>query len=189
MARPELDSLTARRFRTGRPSLDFTHTGGVGRFLAAELVHDAGDLRYWLAYLLDLPAVTAAEPDVEPARRLRAAVWALAQARVRGRALPRGQVRTVNLFAAAPPPRIALASNESVRTERPDAPAALSMLARDAIDLLGGPLGHRIRECAAVDCGLLFVDSSPPSSRRWCSMQRCGNRAKAVSHRGRVGRA
>ncbi len=65
----------------------------------------------------------------------------------------------------------------------PTAPAALATLARDAVDLFGGPLASRIRVCAAADCGLLLVDTSRPGRRRWCSMQRCGNRAKIREHR------
>jgi predicted RNA-binding Zn ribbon-like protein len=63
--------------------------------------------------------------------------------------------------------------------------AALASLARDAIDLLSGPLATRVRECAAEDCALLFVDASRPGRRRWCSMEGCGNRAKTTSYRRR----
>jgi predicted RNA-binding Zn ribbon-like protein len=31
-------------------------------------------------------------------------------------------------------------------------------------------------------CGWLFMDDSKNGSRRWCSMQSCGNRAKAHRH-------
>jgi predicted RNA-binding Zn ribbon-like protein len=42
--------------------------------------------------------------------------------------------------------------------------------------------------CAAEDCAFLFVDASRPGTRRWCSMQRCGNLAKIRTHReGRTG--
>lgn len=51
----------------------------------------------------------------------------------------------------------------------------------DAIDLLTHGDPSRVRECAADDCGWLFLDTSRNRSRRWCSMQSCGNRAK-VSH-------
>ena len=61
----------------------------------------------------------------------------------------------------------------------------LSTLARDAIDLFAGPLAGRIRRCAGVNCTLLFADTSRPGQRRWCSMQRCGNRAKAREFRQR----
>ncbi|HEY3015336.1 MAG TPA: CGNR zinc finger domain-containing protein, partial [Nocardioides sp.] len=56
--------------------------------------------------------------------------------------------------------------------------AALATIARDAVDLFGSRAAARIRVCASHDCGLVFVDTSRPGARRWCSMERCGNRAK-----------
>jgi predicted RNA-binding Zn ribbon-like protein len=55
---------------------------------------------------------------------------------------------------------------------------ALSTMAREMIELLSGPLAERIRECASDDCPLVFVDTSRPGARRWCAMERCGNRHK-----------
>ncbi|NEE48667.1 CGNR zinc finger domain-containing protein, partial [Streptomyces sp. SID8455] len=43
-----------------------------------------------------------------------------------------------------------------------------------------------IRTCGADDCRLLFVDTSRPGKRRWCSMERCGNRHKVRAHRARL---
>jgi predicted RNA-binding Zn ribbon-like protein len=60
---------------------------------------------------------------------------------------------------------------------------ALWQLALDAIDLFTGPLRQRVRTCAAEDCELLFVDASRPGRRRWCSMARCGSRAKMRRYR------
>lgn len=41
----------------------------------------------------------------------------------------------------------------------------------------------RIGECADDrGCGYLFFDNSRNASRRWCSMESCGNRAKAQRH-------
>ncbi|MGW2200325.1 CGNR zinc finger domain-containing protein, partial [Streptosporangium sp. NPDC001682] len=62
---------------------------------------------------------------------------------------------------------------------------ALSTLAREMIELLSGPLSGRIRECASDDCPLVFVDSSRPGARRWCAMERCGNRHKLRALRAR----
>lgn len=53
------------------------------------------------------------------------------------------------------------------------------ILVRDAESLLCSPLVSRIRVCAAEGCGWAFLDSSKNGSRRWCSMQLCGNREKA----------
>ena len=58
-------------------------------------------------------------------------------------------------------------------------------VARDAVDLLGGPLADRIRECSAGDCALLFLDTSRAGQRRWCSMAACGARAKMAAYRAR----
>ncbi len=62
---------------------------------------------------------------------------------------------------------------------------ALSTLAREMIELLSGPLAGRIRECASGDCPLVFVDTSRPGARRWCAMERCGNRHKLRALRAR----
>ncbi|MBN6050606.1 CGNR zinc finger domain-containing protein, partial [Nonomuraea sp. RK-328] len=37
----------------------------------------------------------------------------------------------------------------------------------------------RVRRCAHPECVLWFLDVSKNGSRRWCSMEGCGNRAKA----------
>jgi predicted RNA-binding Zn ribbon-like protein len=36
-----------------------------------------------------------------------------------------------------------------------------------------------IRECEGPECGWFFLDESRNRRRRWCSMESCGNRAKA----------
>ncbi len=40
----------------------------------------------------------------------------------------------------------------------------------------------RVRECASSECGAVYVDTSRNGSRRWCSMERCGARAKAAAY-------
>lgn len=41
---------------------------------------------------------------------------------------------------------------------------------------------HRLRQCANDKCLWLFLDDSRNTSRRWCDMASCGNRAKARRH-------
>ena len=43
-----------------------------------------------------------------------------------------------------------------------------------------------IRKCEDPKCILWFYDTSKNHSRRWCSMELCGNRAKATAFRARV---
>ena len=52
----------------------------------------------------------------------------------------------------------------------------------DAADLLTSKELDRIGQCADDRCGWLFLDTSRNRSRRWCSMEDCGNRAKARRH-------
>jgi predicted RNA-binding Zn ribbon-like protein len=47
------------------------------------------------------------------------------------------------------------------------------------------PAWSRVKACRGVDCGWVFVDASRNSSRRWCEMASCGNRAKTAAFRAR----
>ncbi len=184
-----LQGLTAdeaRRFRTGRACLDLAHTGGDGPYAVFELLHEARDVSRWLGVIADLDDIEAAHPDVERARALRRAIWNAAHDAIGGR-LPAGPDRTViNRAAARRPPVPQLGESGGSGVVRPlTVSQVLSMLARDAVDLFSGPLARRIRVCAAPDCGLLYVDQSRTGNRHWCSMQRCGTRAKVRTHRER----
>jgi predicted RNA-binding Zn ribbon-like protein len=53
---------------------------------------------------------------------------------------------------------------------------------RDAADLLTSEELDRVGQCGDERCGWLFLDMSRNRSRRWCSMEDCGNRAKARRH-------
>lgn len=64
----------------------------------------------------------------------------------------------------------------------PDPTALDRMLwpvARAAADLLTAAPRPTIRMCEGPACGWLFVDTTKNRRRRWCSMEDCGNRAKA----------
>ena len=40
----------------------------------------------------------------------------------------------------------------------------------------------RIKLCPGSDCGWMFIDETKNARRTWCSMETCGNRAKAARH-------
>jgi len=44
-----------------------------------------------------------------------------------------------------------------------------------------------VKACEGPTCTLLFADHTRGHVRRWCSMSACGNRAKQLAHRQRVG--
>jgi predicted RNA-binding Zn ribbon-like protein len=45
---------------------------------------------------------------------------------------------------------------------------------------------EHIKACEGPTCTLLFADHTRGHSRRWCSMEICGNRAKQAAHRNRL---
>jgi predicted RNA-binding Zn ribbon-like protein len=52
-------------------------------------------------------------------------------------------------------------------------------VARSAVALLTEPELARVKQCPGCDdCAWLFLDTSKNGTRRWCSMEGCGSRAK-----------
>ena len=43
-----------------------------------------------------------------------------------------------------------------------------------------------VKACEGATCTLMFADRTRARSRRWCSMEICGNRAKQIAHRHRL---
>jgi predicted RNA-binding Zn ribbon-like protein len=203
------------RFDAGAVCLDFAHTGGEGRYAVFETLHVPADLGEWLAQpplaaVLTVPATTQ---ELAAAKVLRQAIWDASHAQAAHRPLPTAAVAAINRAAAAPPltpelassvaPPVAAGLAGSSAAAPPLAPGpagvsvaaewaapvratqALSTMAREMIELLSGPFSGRIRECASGDCPLVFVDTSRPGARRWCSMERCGNRHKLRALRAR----
>ncbi|TDD48483.1 zf-CGNR multi-domain protein [Kribbella antibiotica] len=61
----------------------------------------------------------------------------------------------------------------------------LGAAAEDLIEIIGSDRVSRLRMCQGDNCALMFYDTSRPGNRRWCSMQRCGNRHKVGNYRTR----
>ncbi len=171
------------RFRGGHVALDLTATlAARAKPQPRELLKEPADLLRWLDSA-GLPARGATEADVQEARQLREAIYALALERITGieAATARGMLNRIAAGAPALPqlePDGSLVLNGS-------AAAMLSTVAREAIILLGAGPTIQIRQCEADGCSLLFVDSSRRGDRRWCSMAGCGNRAKLAEFRRR----
>ena len=125
--------------------------------------------------------------DLVDALALRSAIANAARAIGSGARPGGGDVDVINLYAATPdiPPSLAGGTRQAGRSLG-RASQALSVIAREAVVLFGESSAERFRACAADDCELLFFDESRSNNRRWCSMQRCGNRAKVRAHRERA---
>ncbi|HCA84285.1 MAG TPA: hypothetical protein DEQ61_01495, partial [Streptomyces sp.] len=69
----------------------------------------------------------------------------------------------------------------------PDCTALLSVVARDAVDLLTDAVARgQLRECEGDSCLLVYLDTSRGRRRRWCSSGVCGNRERVARHRRRA---
>lgn len=129
------------------------------------------------------------EADVALAtvRELREAIYRLFSALAAGEPPPEADLERLN---AALPDSLAGLRIERRRQgfawTRSDAAQSLTAplrpIARSAAELLTSDVLDRIRECDGDGCTWLFLDQSRNRSRRWCSMESCGNRAKVRRH-------
>jgi predicted RNA-binding Zn ribbon-like protein len=172
-------------FDSGSVALDFAYSGAIGE--QWEMLREPADLAGWLNGRFPGVDGTVTDRDLIDAKALRAAIGRLAVAASRDEPATADDVDVVNLFAATPdiPPALAGGGRQAGRA-RARTGQALSAMAREAVGLFGINSLPRIRECSADDCAMVFYDDSRSNNRRWCSMQRCGNRAKVRAHRART---
>jgi predicted RNA-binding Zn ribbon-like protein len=174
-------------FDAGSDSLEFAYTGGLLRDELDERLHEPGDLARWLTARVERVDPDVTERDLADAKLLRDALAHLYVAAALAAPLPPDDVDTVNLFAATPdiPPALA-GGRRQAGAGRVRVAQVLSALARDAVAILGGTDENRVRSCDDPTCRMVFHDESRTGNRRWCSMERCGNRAKVRAHRERA---
>ncbi|MFJ3900375.1 CGNR zinc finger domain-containing protein [Streptomyces sp. NPDC090025] len=181
-------------FDAGALCLELLLTGGPGPVAARFEVLDrpgGGGLLDWVRDsarlapgLADVLPRTVTDAELGAVRETRDALWRLALARAGGGPLGPADLALLNAAAARPP----LATRLTADGRREWAPGAtvgglVATIARDAVELFSGPYADRVRVCGAADCQLLFADTSRPGRRRWCAMERCGNRQKVRAHR------
>ncbi|QEU89601.1 CGNR zinc finger domain-containing protein [Streptomyces kanamyceticus] len=176
------------RFDPGALCLELLTTGGPGEFRRFEVLHAPADLLAWAerSRLTPTPALRVVDAQVADARRLRDALFQVATARALDEPAPSEDIAVLN-EAAARPPLTPVIDPDGMRgwAGTADGTRLLATVAHDAVELLTGPYAHRIRTCAADNCALLYVDTSRPGRRRWCSMEHCGNRHKVRTLRAR----
>jgi predicted RNA-binding Zn ribbon-like protein len=116
---------------------------------------------------------------------LRSAIDATAEAILRGGRAP-DSMETVVRIAQESLARSQLFPALSKRTDfvfDGGVEQVLGPVAWAAVDLFRSDTLHRLKRCPPADCGWLFLDMTKNSSRRWCNMATCGNRAKINAHR------
>ncbi|MFF5228404.1 ABATE domain-containing protein [Dactylosporangium sp. NPDC000521] len=171
-----LDGLSAgeaRRFRSGRMALDLVHTADDREHGRAELLTGPDGLARWLGVVTGLGPVAATAADIDPVHALRHAVRRAAARTMAKTAMSVVDRLALNAAAAIAPPVPELRADGAAAVRGVvRVPEVLSLLARDAIELFGGPLAAHIRTCGG--CGLLYVEPSPGG----CTARRCAARVR-----------
>jgi predicted RNA-binding Zn ribbon-like protein len=188
-------------FESGELCLDFANTNDWhASENPQERLHDYSDLISWgegagilsadraerlrrLAARLPEEASAAYEHAIE----LREALFRLFSAISNGDRVDRGDLAILNttLDSALGHQEITTSPDGFAWSwdDDPDLERVVWPVARSAADLLTSDLQRRVRRCEDDrGCGYLFIDTSRNRSRRWCSMESCGNRAKARRH-------
>lgn len=177
-------SLPEHVFVCGHPALDLAATLRARRTRRRETLPTPDRLDTWFlgCGLLDL-VTPSRQSDLVRARALREAVHLLVDARRRGGPYDTGALAVLNTAARRTPATPQLTPDGRHTTGSPA--QALSLLARQAVELLGGPDAALLKECGNPECTRVYLDRSRGARRQWCGMEPCGNRAKAAVHRAR----
>jgi predicted RNA-binding Zn ribbon-like protein len=174
-------------FHRGSLALDFIGTVGQRASDAPEeRLPDPAALATWLreAGLPEPSHVTDAE--LAAAHALREAMYVLGTQTLDGRSLERAALDLVNAAARGRmlgALQLVARGKASWRTGEA-LEFSMGVLAEDAIRRFTEER-ERLARCELPGCGALLLSRSRSDPRRWCSMDTCGNRAKAAAFRAR----
>lgn len=84
-------------------------------------------------------------------------------------------------------PRLAQGDNEQAFEQQVDfaietSAQLVAVIADTAVNFLTTTDLRYVKQCGNGECIRYFIDTSKNHSRRWCSMEGCGNRMKARAH-------
>ena len=197
----QLPSAGSMHLLGGRLCLDFANTADWHASESpVELLHTYTDLIDWSVHAGILTSEDAeqvrelaSEHPVEAqealtlARELREALFRLFAAVARGTGISPADLDLLNdVLAAALTHRGIINQGADFAWRWHGLGGALDGMlwpvALSAAELLAAPDRARVGVCADERCGWLFLDTSKSGRRRWCSMEGCGNRAKARRH-------
>jgi predicted RNA-binding Zn ribbon-like protein len=183
--RPILDFLNTRPVLAEGPTELLPDVPALGRWLIASGIVSAAKTKRLVQSWRHTPEAALFLKELIAFReRLRETVL-----RIEGGSAPSDElIQEVNRGLLKNPPATVLRKQEGriVRVQRFDLerPTDLWKLIFDgAADLLSEPEIDRIRQCEK--CVVHFFDTSKKGSRRWCSMNICGNKLKVAAYQRR----
>lgn len=178
----------------GAICLDFVATLRSRSGRRKELLDGVEALRYWLAltsFDLGRDGDKITLEDLYEARELREAIFRVLEAMRQGDEPKADDVQSLNTAARAhvPVPRLVRDEGDGGFVQKwPEDMAVssvLSAIARDAIAMVVSDEPERLKLCDNSECARMFWDDSQARRRRWCSMERCGNKSKISRYRSR----
>ncbi|MGH7578910.1 MAG: CGNR zinc finger domain-containing protein, partial [Gemmatimonadales bacterium] len=175
------------------------NTEPVREGVRVDLLGGFEDLARWLEAAGQLPPGTArtaatrwggsagGRRTLQEAKRFRAALRRGAERLEAGKPMGDDVVRSINRVLASRPayPRLVRTGTRYVGRLEPVATGPLQLLvpvAESAAWLLEHGDASLVRRCEGTRCVLHFYDTTRNKSRRWCSMDQCGGRAKAAAY-------
>jgi len=168
-------------------ALDFINTEIVIRGQLTDLLQECDDLVSW-AKSVDL----ALGPEIKPselaqAKELRKALKDACLATINNAVAPQNTLAAINRYLVSYANPLVLSFSDKEYILKPKqrtltVSMLLSLLAYQSATLLASTQAKKLKRCGNSDCVLLFLDTSRNQQRRWCSMETCGNRAKASNH-------
>lgn len=171
-------------FVCGHPALDFAATLRARHSTRFEMFATPERLNAWYLESGLVDTITPGkEDDVREAITVREAVYRLVTDRRLGEEFDREALAVVNAAARRTPvtPQLAPKGRHTDAT-----PAqTLATVARQAVELLGGPDVPLMKECGNPECTRVYIDRSRGMRRQWCGMESCGNKFKAAAYRSR----
>jgi predicted RNA-binding Zn ribbon-like protein len=194
---PDSDWRDGFLFVGNHLALDFLNTRPIQNGEPMELLSDFGALLRWFqaAGLLSSREMATlqrrsgesatARRTLETVREFREKLRKQVLAWEGGADVDRATVEELNRLMAAHPMRIKLQKARNIPSMElwfePRQPEDLvAPLAHSAAKLFAEVDRNRARKCG--QCVLHFYDTSKKGTRRWCSMQLCGNRLKVAAY-------
>jgi predicted RNA-binding Zn ribbon-like protein len=164
----------------------FVNTRQIGH--GTERLSDPAALSGWLTGQGLAPAGLRATPtDLAHALELREALRAVLSAHTGGEPVPPAAARVLD--EASRRARLALRFSDdgeaALVSEGPGVSGALGRLLAAVHGAITDGTWVRLKACREADCEWAFYDHTKNRSGAWCSMEGCGNRAKARAYRER----
>jgi predicted RNA-binding Zn ribbon-like protein len=179
--------------------IDYINTKIIKDGNRVDLLEDYSDFISWLSQAHVIDSSTAeqvvikwgntAEGELafEQAIEFREVLRDMVEHTGKGRHVPQPAIEAINSLLRSRPGyseviRVRSGFEKKFYLELNKAINLIVPVAESASDLLCHADLSLIKKCENSDCILYFYDTTKNHARRWCSMNSCGNRAKAAAH-------